>query len=62
MNSPIPNSTPELKHSFAHCGRYGVYLVSGLPCPAHACCTPATLRSIAAATHGSSVRAATRTF
>jgi hypothetical protein len=33
MNSPIPNSAPEHKRSFAHCGRYGVYLVSGLPCP-----------------------------
>lgn len=33
MNFPVSNFVPEHKHSFAHCGRYGVYLVSGLPCP-----------------------------
>ena len=33
MNFPIPNSAPELKHSFACTGRYDVHLVNGVACP-----------------------------
>jgi DNA-directed RNA polymerase subunit RPC12/RpoP len=33
MSAYLPNSTPELKHSFARTGKYDVHLVHGVACP-----------------------------